>query len=89
MDGKSHYCEEESYSKILKEDRDLRKKEWEVFRISHWDIEKRVNDLLEELIEAEPQYSIPRREPGNQKIAKLKPEIRFIGGVGGVLKPQK
>jgi len=51
VDGSSHYCDEESYSKTLKEDRDLHKKGWEVFRISNWDIEKRVNDILEELKE--------------------------------------
>jgi very-short-patch-repair endonuclease len=35
----------------LKEDRDLRQKGWEIFRISNWDVDNRVNDILEELKE--------------------------------------
>ncbi|WP_202806334.1 DUF559 domain-containing protein [Planktothrix agardhii] len=51
IDGESHYSNQESYSKTLKEDRDLRQKGWEIFRISNWDVDNRVNDILEELKE--------------------------------------
>ncbi|CAD0225971.1 DUF559 domain-containing protein [Planktothrix agardhii] len=51
IDGESHYSKQESYSKTLKEDRDLRQKGWEIFRISNWDVDNRVNDILEELKE--------------------------------------
>ncbi|OIP66909.1 MAG: hypothetical protein AUK43_21005 [Oscillatoriales cyanobacterium CG2_30_40_61] len=51
IDGETHYFKEESYSKTLKEDRDLRQKGWEIFRISNWDVDNRVNDILEELKE--------------------------------------
>src|SRR5258707_14585196 len=50
--GKSNergwYADEESYAKRLKEDRKLRKEQWQVFRISNWEIRNR--DTLPEIL---------------------------------------
>ncbi len=47
------YADEESYSKRLKEDRKLRKENWQVFRVSNWELrdEERSQVILEDLRE--------------------------------------
>lgn len=60
VDDISHYAvkkesiwraDEQSYSKRLKEDRKLRRENWQVFRVSNWELrdEEKIPDILEDL----------------------------------------
>jgi len=62
VDDISHYAvkgdlrwdaSEENYSKRLKEDRKLRKEDWQVFRVSNWELrdDSRVEEILQDLRE--------------------------------------
>ena len=45
------YADEESYSNRLKEDRKLRKEDWQVFRVSNWELrdDHKIKEILEDL----------------------------------------
>ena len=43
------FADEESYSRTLKDERDLRKQDWQVFRVSNWEIKN--DDKLERVLD--------------------------------------